>query len=145
MSRDPYAADRPPPLPAERLSSLTGFFIVFGGPIAWLIQLCFGEMLTSWPCFPSMDRLPQPLDGYYWTGTAAIVLLAVCALVAAVAGLLALSRYRRLRAAAGREPDDPAWGRTCFLALWGTMTGIGFALATLVTLVAFAWLPRCAG
>jgi len=145
MTRDPYAADRQPPPRAERLSSLTAFFIVFGGPIAWFIQLCAGEMLTSWPCFPSMDRLPEPIAGYHWTRAAAVIVLVLCAIVAIAAGLVALSTYRRVSDAERRRPEDPAWGRTCFLALWGTMTGIGFAIATLATLVAFFWLPRCAG
>ena len=145
MSRDPYAIDRRPPAAAVKLSSLTAFFIVFGGPIAWFVQLCAGEILTSWPCFPSMERLAEPVAGYHWTRAAAVVLLALCAVVAVAAGLLAFAIWRRVNHAAARQPEDPAWGRTCFLALWGTMTGIGFAIATLVTLVAFIWLPRCAG
>ena len=36
-------------------------------------------------------------------------------------------------------------GRTRFLALWGVMLSGGFAIASLVTGVAFAVLPRCAG
>ena len=32
-----------------------------------------------------------------------------------------------------------------FCALWGVVLGSGFALATLVTGVAFVFLPRCAG
>jgi hypothetical protein len=145
MSRDPYAIDRQPPPAPVRLSGLAAFFIVFGGPIAWFVQLCAGEMLTSWPCFPSMERLPEPIGGYEWTRVAAVLLLALCAVVAIAAGLLGLVTYRRVNHVEARCPEDPAWGRTCFLALWGTITGIGFAIATLVTLVAFIGLPRCAG
>lgn len=145
MTSDPYAVDREPPPEATRLPALTAFFIVFGGPIAWFVQLCAGEMLTSWPCFPNMERLSEPLGDYQWTRGAAIVLLALCAVVAIFAGLVALSTYRRVSATGRRQPEDPAWGRTCFLSLWGTITGIGFSIATLATLVAFIWLPRCAG
>ena len=36
-------------------------------------------------------------------------------------------------------------GRTRFLALWGMVLGVGFALAAAITAVAFIVLPRCAG
>jgi hypothetical protein len=59
--------------------------------------------------------------------------------------------WRNLRKTHDEHPGghghlmETGTGRTRFLALWGVMLGGGFALASVVTGVAFAVLPRCAG
>ena len=78
----------------------------------------------------------------------ALAVLLLCALVALAAGLLS---WRKLREVKDEHPSDgrhlveAGHGRTRFVALWGVILGLGFTVATLVTLVAFALVPRCAG
>lgn len=112
--------------------------LLYTGPLAWLAQLCIGAALTSWPCFPKTERLIAPLAGYRWTYALAIALLTLSTVAAGVAALLSARTF-----AASRHGAVDA--RTCFIALWGMCLGGGFALATLVTLVAFLLVPQCVG
>jgi hypothetical protein len=118
--------------------------MLFTGPLAWFAQLCLGTALMSWPCFPYDQRLAAPLDGFGWTRGIALILLLACAVLAAVAGYVSWSTLLGI-AARGDGKPDPGRGRARFTALWGVLLGIGFSLATLATLVAFALVPRCAG
>jgi len=120
------------------MSGLRASLLLYTGPLAWLGQLCVGAMMTSWPCFPKTDRFVTPLPGYGWTYAAAIAVLLICAVAAAVAGVLSWRRFAAVR-------DEVTDGRTRFVALWGMCLGGGFALATLVTLVAFLLVPQCLG
>ncbi|QDZ06875.1 hypothetical protein FPZ24_04765 [Sphingomonas panacisoli] len=104
--------------------------------------------MTSWPCFPSAIRRTAPLAGYDWARTGAVILLAVCAVLAAIAGATAWRHFRRVRDEASGGHDALAeigHGRTRFVALWGAYLGAGFALATLVTLAGFLLVPQCLG
>lgn len=132
----------------NRLSGLGASLLLYTGPVAWLVQLCVGEMMTSWPCFPAIDRLDAPLAGYGWTHVGAIAVLLLCALAAAVAGFLSWRKFVEVREEVEGDHDElveVGHGRTRFVALWGVYLGGGFALATLVTLVAFLLVPRCLG
>jgi hypothetical protein len=131
------AADIPlNPRPRPRSSPLAEAFGVVAGPAAWLVQLCCGVWLANQPCFPSSGRLLAPPPSLSWTWGALVVLVGACAVIALVAFLLSLRRYRAMPAELGREH---------FMALWGMLFGGGFCIATLFTIVAFATLPRCAG
>ncbi|WNO52701.1 hypothetical protein [Stakelama saccharophila] len=148
MSRKPESLSHHPAPQAEKISSWMAFFMVFGGPAAWFVQLCIGSVMASWPCFPNMHRLDEPLHGYQWTRGGAAILLVVAALVAALAAWTSwrkLQQVRGEREGGHRELSEVGHGRTRFLALWGTITGVSFTIATLATLVAFVWMPRCAG
>ncbi|MGN6818741.1 MAG: hypothetical protein ACTHJR_08725 [Sphingomonas sp.] len=132
----------------NKLSSWTASVLLYTGPLAWVLQICVGEMMTSWPCYPDMDRRTAPIAGYEWTWLGAIVVLALCALAACVAGLLGWRKFREVRDE--REGGHEALleighGRTRFISLWAAYLGLGFALATLVTLVAFILVPPCLG
>lgn len=132
----------------DQLSTAKTAFVLYTGPLAWLLQLCAGLMLTSWPCFPATERLREPLAGYGWTLAGAIGVLIGGALLAAVAGWVSwrtLQATKQEREGGHRALADIGHGRTRFVALWGTILGAGFGLATLVTLVAFAMVPRCLG
>jgi hypothetical protein len=139
------------PSPGERplrrgpaLSPAWSAFMLFTGPLAWFAQLCIGFALLSWPCFPYDLRLTAPLDGFDWTRIAALILLLACAVLAALSGYVSWSTLAEIPARGDGAPD-PARGRARFTALWGTMLGLGFAVATLATLAGFALVPRCAG
>lgn len=119
-------------------------FMLFTGPLAWFAQLCIGFALLSWPCFPYDQHLAAPLDGFGWTRGAALLLLIACAALAALSGYVSWSTLAEIRARGDGAPD-PARGRARFTTLWGTLLGVGFALATLATLAGFALVPRCIG
>jgi len=132
----------------DRLTGLGASLLLYTGPLAWFVQLNVGVTMTSWPCFPSMDRLDRPLPGYEWTRIGAVAVLVVCALAAAIAGFLSWRKFAEVREEKEGGHDDlveVGHGRTRFIALWGMYLGLGFALATLVTLVAFLMVPRCLG
>lgn len=148
MSRDRQALSHHPAPQTERLSTPMTFFMLFGGPAAWLVQLCIGDALLSWPCFPSISKLSAPTPGYDWTGTAAWALLLAATGVALAATLLSGLRLRELKdedEGGHAELMHVGHGRTRFIALWGVILGAGFAVATLATVAGFALVPRCAG
>ena len=148
MSRDPESLSHHPAPHAERLSTGMAWFMLFGGPLAWLVQLSIGYMLVSWPCFPSGDKLAAPLAGYGWTGSAALIALFLAVVVAAAAGYTSWGKLREVRdEKEGGHADlmDVGHGRTRFVALWGAFLGGGFAVTTLVTLLGFVLVPRCLG
>jgi hypothetical protein len=132
----------------DRLSPLSASLLLYTGPLAWFVQLCVGVAMTSWPCFPGMDRLDAPLSGYEWTRIGALAVLATCAVAACAAGLLSWRKFlevREEREGGHNALVEMGQGRTRFVALWGVYLGLGFGLATLVTLVGFALVPRCLG
>jgi hypothetical protein len=132
----------------DRVSALELAFAVAGGPVAWFLQFNAGYALASWPCFPGDHRMQLPMDGYAWSFPAMVVVM-IAGVVIALAALWiswrALQRTRQESPGDHRHLLEVGSGRTRFLALWGVVLGGGFALASLVTGVAFVFLPRCAG
>jgi hypothetical protein len=131
-----------------RVSLAKLVFGVVGGPLAWFVQFNAGYALASWPCFPADQRRSSPLEGYAWSTSAMIGALIGAVLVALAALWVSwhsLQRTREEGAGDHRHLMEVGAGRTRFLALWGVLLGGGFAIATLVTAVAFIVLPRCAG
>lgn len=132
----------------DEMSTLRAFVLLFTGPTAWFVQFCVGVQLASWPCYPADTRYLVPIEGYGWTREAALVLLLLCALAAAISGLASwrlLQRVSDEREGGHAELAEVGHGRTRFIALWGTILGAGFVVATLFTLAGFAMVPRCAG
>lgn len=127
------------------LSTARAGFLLITGPLAWFVQVCIGDSLLSWPCFPLDTRLEAPVPGYEGTRVIALVLLLLCATLAAASGMAA---WRTLRAVMDETEDDHVHigrGRTRFIAMWGMILGFGFTIATLVTLAGLALVPRCVG
>jgi len=121
---------------------------LFGGPLAWFVQLCCGYALASERCFKDGERLADPMDHLHWTSQAIAALMVLAVAVAIVSFIVSWGAFKRTRQ---EIPGDPLHlletgaGRTRFLALWGMLLGAGFAAATALTAVAFITLPRCAG
>jgi hypothetical protein len=140
-------AQMPPRHSTSYSAWIAGAFGLVGGPAAWYLQLCAGYVLASGPCFPHDTRRPTPLDGFAWTWPALIAILIFGVLVALAAFWVSWRTLNRVQH--GPSEKHPVLeaniGRTRFLALWGMVYGAGFALATLVTAVAYIVLPRCAG
>jgi hypothetical protein len=133
---------------AHRVKLHESFFGIFGGPLAWYLQLCSGYALASEPCFKAGDRVTAPIPALNWT--LAAMILTVGAAVAIALLSLAVSRraYQRTKDQASGQTAhwvDAGAGRAHFLALWGMLLGGAFAVVTAITGVAFLTLPRCAG
>jgi len=139
----------PHPAPhGHKLSTPRAYFMLFGGPIAWFVQLCGSVWLLGWPCFPMMDRYVQPMPHFGWTRPAAIVLLVLCTGVALAAGIASLGTLREVREEKeGSHTDliEIGHGRTRFTAMWGVILGFAFAVAILLTIVPFLTVSRCVG
>lgn len=129
------------------LSSALILFAVFGGPLAWFLQLnaCFA--LASNPCFIDDERIVARLANQ--ATSPFIIIIAVAAGAVALAALLTSRRACRLteraRLSEHRAPLQTAAGRNRFLALWGMCFSFGSVLLIALTAVAFFVLPRCAG
>jgi hypothetical protein len=124
------------------------FFALFGGPLAWFIQLNVGFALASQPCFSGGERTVVPHFTPDWTWASMIGVTVIACAVALLAALISLRVYSRTEGeAAGdhRHMLEVGSGRTRFLALWGVLLAAGAALAIALTAVAFFVLPRCAG
>jgi hypothetical protein len=106
-------------------------FAVFGGPLAWFLQLNAGFALASNPCFFDNQRSVVPQLAHDWTFPAMVRIAVAAVAVSIVATLMAWRAYRL--------------GRIRFLALWGLCLGTGSAILIVVTALAFFLLPRCAG
>jgi hypothetical protein len=133
---------------ANRVRLRKNLFGLFGGPLAWYLQLCAGYALASEPCFRGGDRLTAPLPALQWTWLGMILAMGAAVLIALVSLWVSFRAYRRT---SDETPGNSGYvietgaGRTRFLALWGILLASGFALATAMTAVAFITLPRCAG
>jgi hypothetical protein len=116
------------------MASYESFFALFGGPLAWFLQLNAGFALASQPCFQNGERTAVPHLGADWTWPAMIASMIIACAIALLATLLSWRAYART--------ED---GRARFLALWGIFLGAGSTLATASTAVAVIVLPQCAG
>ncbi len=133
---------------ADRVSAKESCFGLLAGPLAWFAQLSCGYALASGPCFRGGYRLSMPPSELHWTWPA-MVLLTVAAVAISLAGFVvsmrAFNRTREEAQGGAHHVMEIGAGRTRFLALWGMVLGVGFALAAAITAVAFIALPRCAG
>jgi len=122
-------------------------FGLAGGPIAWAVEFNVGYGLASWPCFPGDQRMQLPLYGYDWSWPAMVAILFAATFIALLALWVSWRSLQKSHAQPQRPDDhvDAGTGRTCFLALWGVVFSGGFALASLVTGVAYLTVPRCGG
>lgn len=131
-----------------RLPPLEALFLLTAPPIAWFVQLCVGYTLASAPCFAAQARRLQVPASAAWTRPAMVIALLVALLICLYVWLRA---WRVFTATRNEQIEnhgpliESGSGRTRFVALWGMLLGTGFAVATVVTAVAFAVLPRCLG
>jgi hypothetical protein len=145
---EPHGLSHHPAPARDEMSTLHAHALLFTGPFAWFLQFLVGVPLANWPCYPADTRLMLPAEGYGWTRGAALLLLGLCVVAAAIAALASwrlLQRVSDAREGGHAEPAEVGHGRTRFIALWGVCLGVGFAIATLLTFVGFALVPRCAG
>jgi hypothetical protein len=92
------------------------WFGVFGAPVAWVVQHVAGYALTEAACNRIGATWNVPLD------TLAAILTAVCAGIAVLGGLAALTSFRATRVAGENGP--PPAGRVHFLAIAGMVVAL---------------------
>jgi hypothetical protein len=107
------------------------WFGVLGAPVAWVVQFLFGYAVTEAACDAAGTRWGIPVDAW------AAIATAVAGVIAALAGVAAVTTFRATR---GRGGEPPA-GRIHFLATVGitlaplflciiVLNGIGAILLT---------------
>jgi hypothetical protein len=141
-------ADQYPAPYADRVKTHESFFGLFGGPLAWFVQLCAGYSMASEACFHDGSRALAPSPGQQWTWPAMTLVAAAAVLIALLSLLVSWRAFKRTRKEAqgdSRHLAEVGSGRTRFLSLWGMILGAGFAVAAALTFIAFFTLPRCAG
>jgi amino acid transporter len=139
MTQQTALSQHPAPL-RHQLSIGEALFGVFGGPLAWFVQLCAGYALATQPC--------RSQSSYAGSFPVMVALLIAAVLVALAAFGVSWRTYARTRDETGgdhRHLMEVGAGRTRFLALWGMLLGAGFAVATSLTAIAFLLVPRCDG
>ncbi|MBV8755207.1 MAG: hypothetical protein JO328_20335 [Hyphomicrobiales bacterium] len=117
---------------------------LFAVPTIWGLRLVLNFALASYFCFPGTVR-HYALPGWTWPTLLGVDLVALA--VAVLAALASWRNWQRTRdeAAASDAPViELGEGRTRFLALWGLMTGVGFAVAIGFDLLALWIVPVCA-
>jgi len=104
------------PAPARGDVPLAALAIgLVGGPTAWFVQTCAGSSLS----------------GPHGNATAAGIVVAASVLVALLCAAIAWRAYRRTAAEQHGDHShllEVGTGRTRFLALWGLMFSVGFAI-----------------
>jgi hypothetical protein len=140
-----FGHDAAPEHSAQRVHG--SFFALFGGPLAWFLQLNAGFALASKPCFFNGERDVVPHASADSTSAAMVALLIIACAVALLATLISWRTYSRTGAQNTDLPPVVELGgrRTRFLSLWGIFLGGGSVIVTALTAVAFFVLPRCAG
>jgi hypothetical protein len=144
---DPHLEHHPAPQ-RHVLPPLQSFFVLFGGPLAWFLQLNADFALASNPCFFDNERTVAPPLASGWTWSAMIFIAAAACAMALAAMLTAWRAYRLTQQESGGDHHalmEVGAGRTRFLALWGLCFAGGSALLIVLTALAFVVLPRCAG
>jgi hypothetical protein len=117
-------------------------------PSLWGLRLVINYALDSYFCYPGDARRFALAGGVAWVWP---TLLAIDLLVLVFAASAAAISYRQWRASRdelasfGSAPMiEIGEGRTRFLALWGLLIGVGFAIAMVFDLFTLWIVPPCA-
>jgi len=104
------------------MSSWLLWFGVAGAPTAWTIQLLLNYSLEEWfACSPSATNEGEVVG--VSVPTAGIAVSAVLTLVAVVAGVVAVSCYRKIASASGEVETRAKW-----MALAGIMNTVLYVI-----------------
>jgi hypothetical protein len=116
---------------------------LFAAPAIWGLRLVFNYALASYFCFPGSIR-HYALPGWTWPTLLGVDVLAIA--IAVLAAIVSWRNWQRARHEAASDAPliEIGEGRTRFLALWGLMTGVGFAVAGIFDLVTLWIVPVCA-
>lgn len=145
-ARDTALTHHPAPH-RDRVMNIESAFGLLGGPAGWFLQLCAGFALASGPCFTAGTRVTASgAPPWAWpTMIAASIVGVLLGVAALLVSWRIFQRTKQEMIGDHRHLIETGSGRTRFLALWGVLLGAGFALATLLTFVAFTTVPKCVG
>jgi len=120
------------------------WFGLFGGPVAWSLQLLINYPLMAHACYPGKLPLGAPTNARTWA--VAVTVNALMILVALGAGATAISTWRRSRAQMAAEhkgllEDRPA--RTHFMAYAGMLVSGLFLFALIMSAMPLFIVPAC--
>jgi len=140
----PQVSIKHPAPQRHRVSLAALFFGLAAAPVAWNAQLLFGVALSAHACYPRDVPLALPIWSGLWS---ILVAIDVAAILLAIAGGLVSFRSWRLTSeeAAGSAHHllDRGEGRTRFLAMFGILTSVLFALGLLFATAAVFLVPLC--
>jgi len=147
MSRDPDRKrdkdERAHPAPErDRVATHEALFAVWGGAIAWIIQLSASFAFVSPACFRLGERLPLDWDNRIWP----LIIGLVCLAVAIGALWLSSVLLRRTREETGGDHHylfETGHGRTRFMALWGLFFSAIFTTLILINILLLLGLTGC--
>jgi hypothetical protein len=133
------AVTRPNPhVPARIPVGWALTFAVFGAPLAWMLQLCFGYALAAHACFPIDVPLATPVWPRLWWVLVGIDLVAL-----AIAGAGLFTAWSCHVAWRGVDPRDVGERRNRFIAQWSVLTSLLFSIAVVFTIVMVFIEPVC--
>ena len=136
--------------PSPKRGRVGGFelaFALWGGPLAWFVQLNVNYALVAQPCFPGPNRNLELPGEAQWAFVAAVVVYLLLLAVAVAAGLLSVRLFQRTRdetVGSDTDVEEAGTGRTRFLSYWGMLLGFGFAVVILVNAAGLIMVPPCA-
>lgn len=120
-------------------------FSLFGGVVAWMVQLLTGFAVSSYICFGGRPG-PHLAETPPWLGWTIGAVTVICLLIAAAAMAASISLIRRTSEEHRQESGgvmDAGEGRTRFLAIWGAFTSGVFIVAIAVNVGAWYLVPLC--
>ncbi|ODR93391.1 hypothetical protein AUC71_05245 [Methyloceanibacter marginalis] len=138
-------ADLEHPAPhRERVLLAALIFGLLAAPLAWALQLVINYAASSYVCFPGDVPHTGVGEDRVWM---ILLMVELVALAVAIAGAAVAERSwnttRHETSGHAQAMVDVGHGRTRFLAMWGLMLSIGFALAIVFSLVGLFMVPLC--
>lgn len=145
-SSDSTTVDAHPAPHREHVGLVAIVFVTLAPPIAWSIHLLTNYAFSSHACYPAGVPLLNPAFGFAWVRW---LLIAIDLAGVVICCFAALAAYR-LWTVSARELEETGAplmeigeGRTRFLAIWGVLIGLGFALAIIFDFIGLWIIPIC--
>jgi MFS family permease len=141
---DAYAANAHPAPHRDRTSVWALWFGLFGGHVAWSIQMLVNSALVSHSCYPEREPLTTPSLGGTWGITIGVSVLALV-----IGGAALLTAVRSWRATQheleGTQHGllETGEGRTRFMAFAGILLSGLFTMAIILNAVALFTTHPC--
>ena len=133
------------PAPHRYCVGLTAlFFGLVAAPVAWNAQLLFSVALSAHACYPRDVPLTLPIWSNLW---GILLAIGVAGIVLAILG--GLVSFRNWRLTFDEAPGsahhllDVGEGRTRFIAMFGILASVLFALGLLFATAAVFLVPIC--
>lgn len=146
MNAHPLTAPVDPAPHRDRASRAVLYLCLLAGPLAWKIQLIADSALASYACRDDRAGGLRPGWDWAWDALLAVDLVALAiSLGAAAVAYAALRRTEDEHTGGKPELIEAGEGRSRFLASWGVLSGIAFALALAFNVFGLLLVPLCGG